>query len=82
MSKHSISFSVPALNGKHDLKAIKRELDRHCPGVLSVAVGLDRNVVSVDYDDTGVTPQQLHDCLSTMGFSIAAVSDEPQTSRI
>lgn len=70
MSKNSAYFSVTSLNGKHDLKRIKSELDRMCPGVLSVAVGLDRNVVTVDYDDTGVSPEKLQNCLSSMGFCV------------
>lgn len=79
MSKNSAYFSVTSLDGKHDLKQIKREFDRTCDGVLSVAVGLDRNMVSVDFDDTGVTPQQLRDCLTNMGYSVTGARIEYHT---
>lgn len=76
MAKNSAYFSVTSLNGKHDLKRIKQELDRTCDGVLSVAVGLNRNTVSVDFDDTGVTPQQLRDCLTHMGLDVTGARME------
>ena len=55
MSKNSAYFSVTSLNNAHDVKRIKRELDRKCNGVLSVAVGQNGNLVSVDFDDTCAT---------------------------
>ncbi|MDO4175052.1 MAG: heavy-metal-associated domain-containing protein [Eubacteriales bacterium] len=70
MSKNSAYFSVTSLRGAHDVKRIKRELDRKCNGVLSVAVGQNGNLVSVDFDDTGVTPQMLRNCLTDMGYTV------------
>ena len=70
MSKNSAYFSVTSLNNAHDVKRIKRELDRKCNGVLSVAVGQNGNLVSVDFDDTGVTPQMLRNCLTDMGYTV------------
>lgn len=79
MSKNSVYFSVSPLSGAHDLKRIKQELDRRCDGVLSVAVARDRNMVTVDFDDTGVTPQKLRDCLSGLGYDITSARMEYHT---
>ncbi|MCI6925663.1 MAG: heavy metal-associated domain protein [Butyricicoccus porcorum] len=76
MSKNSAYFSVSSLNGMHDLKRIRQEIDRTCDGVLSVAVGLDRNVVTIDFDDTGVTPQKLRHCLTNMGMHVTGARIE------
>lgn len=70
MSKNSAYFSITPLNNVPDVKHIKRELDRKCNGVLSVAVGENGHMVSVDFDDTGVTPQMLRNCLTDMGYTV------------
>lgn len=79
MSKNSAYFSISSLSGTHDIKRIKQELDRRCDGVLSVAVGTDLNTVAVDFDDTGVTPQKLRDCLSGMGYNVTGARMEYHT---
>lgn len=70
MSKNSAYFSITSLNNIPDVHRIKREMDRKCNGVLSVAVGENGNLVSVDFDDTGVTLQMLRNCLTDMGYTV------------
>lgn len=52
-SKASAYFTLEEISNKHDVKAIKRELDT-LPGVLSVSIGDDSKRVAVDFDTTGV----------------------------
>lgn len=66
----SVNFVVENLDGKNDLKQIKRELDGY-PGVNSVSVSMRKHRVAVDYDDTGVTFQQLEGCLNRLGYRVS-----------
>ena len=52
-SKASAYFTLEEISNKHDVKAIKRELDT-LPGVLSVSISDDSKRVAVDFDTTGV----------------------------
>ncbi|HIV67314.1 MAG TPA: hypothetical protein IAA32_00425 [Candidatus Butyricicoccus stercorigallinarum] len=70
MSKNTACFSVSALTGAHDARRIKREIDRTCDGVLAVSLAHGRNTVTIDFNDTGVTPQKLRDCLTHMGMDV------------
>ena len=36
----------------------------------NIPVGENGNLVSVDFDDTGVTPQMLRNCLTDMGYTV------------
>lgn len=58
MSKASIYFTVDDVNGKHDVKQLKRELDTF-QGVISVSVNDKTESVAVDFDTTGVQQEQL-----------------------
>ena len=53
MSKVSIYFTLGNVDGKHDVKDIKKTLDT-LPGVESVSVNAETGSVAVDYDTTGV----------------------------
>lgn len=73
MSKCSAYFIVNSLEGKHDAKQIKRELDT-LPGVLSVSVNTDSNKIAVDFDSTGVTCNNLENRINKMGFNVTDFS--------
>ena len=67
MSKASVYFTLGHLDDKHDIKAIKRELDT-LPGVYSVSISGSSNRVAVDFDTTGVQPDQIKKQLEKMGY--------------
>lgn len=69
MAKASVYFTLDNLDGKHDGKALKRELDT-LPGVLSVSVNPSTHRVAVDFDTTGVQPDRIRKQLETMGYQI------------
>ena len=69
MSKASVYFTLGDLDNKHDMKAIKRELDT-LPGVRSVSISDSSNRVAVDFDTTGVQPDRIRKQLEKMGYQI------------
>lgn len=69
MSKASVYFTLDGLNNKHDVKAIKRELDT-LPGVLSVSLSNESNRVAVDFDTTGVQSERIGKQLEQMGYPV------------
>ena len=69
MSKASAYFTLDSLSDKHDVKAIKRELDT-LPGVLSVSISDDSKRVAVDFDTTGVQSDRIGRQLEKMGCEI------------
>ena len=69
MSKASACFSLGDIADKHDVKAIKRELDT-LPGVLSVSVDGASGRVAVDFDTTGVQGDRIRKQLEKMGYTI------------
>ncbi|WP_312938966.1 heavy metal-associated domain-containing protein [Oscillibacter sp.] len=69
MSKASIYFTVDKVNGKHDVKELKRELDTF-PGVISVSVNDTTESIAVDYDTTGVEQEQLQKRIEKLGYGI------------
>lgn len=69
MSKASVCFTLGNLDDKHDVKAIKRELDA-LPGVLSVSVSRGPNCVAVDFDTTGIQSSRIGKQLEKMGYQI------------
>lgn len=69
MSKASVYFTLSDVDGKHDVKTIKRELDT-LPGVLSVSVNNASNRVAVDFDTTGVESGRIGKQLEKMGYEI------------
>lgn len=69
MSKASIYFTVDNVNGKHDVKQLKRELDTF-PGVISVSVNDKTESIAVDFDTTGVTAQRLKKRVEKLGYEV------------
>ena len=69
MAKASVYFTLDTLDGKHDGKAIKRELDA-LPGVLSVSVNPSAHRVAEDFDTTGVQSDRIGQQLEKMGCEI------------
>ena len=78
MSQESAYFIATSVNGKQDVKAIKRRLDA-LHGVHSVSVEPRHNLVCVDYDSSGVSYDNIENCLNKMGYQIAADASNIQT---
>ena len=75
MSKASLYFTVDEVNGKHDVKELKRELDTF-PGVISVSVNDKAESIAVDFDTTGVKQEQLEKRIEKLGYEITSVRFE------
>lgn len=69
MSKASVYFTLSDINGKHDSKEIKRELDK-LPGVISVSVNDRAEHLSVDFDTTGVDHDRIQSRLEKLGYEV------------
>ena len=69
MSKASAYFTVTDVNGKHDVKQLKRELDT-LQGVISVSVNDKLETIAVDYDSTGTSKHRIQKKIETLGFEI------------
>lgn len=69
MSNASIYFTVNSVNGKHDVKQIKRELDTF-PGVTSVSVNDKTESIAVDFDTTAVQQERLQKRIENLGYDI------------
>lgn len=71
MSRESAYFIATSVNSKHDVKAVKKELDA-LHGVSSVSVNAQNHLVCVDYDSSGTSYDQIESRLNKMGYQIAA----------
>ena len=69
MSKESVYFTLSDVDGKHDVKEIKKVLDK-LPGVSSVSVNERMNHVAIDFDNTGVQSDRIQKQLEKSGFEI------------
>lgn len=69
MPKASIYFTLSKVDGKHDVKEIKKSLDM-LPGVESVSVNGDSNFVAVDYDTTAVLSDRIQKQLEKAGYEV------------
>lgn len=70
MANESAYFKLDDVDGKHDVKEIKRVLDA-LPGVTSVSVNAETNQVAVDFDRTGVQSDRIQNKLEKAGYTIA-----------
>ena len=70
LSKASIYFDLENADSKHDIKEIKKQLDK-IPGVFSVSVNNERGQVAVDFDTTGTNPNQIKNRFKDMGYEIS-----------
>lgn len=75
MSQDSAYFTIDNLNGKHGLKEIKRALDT-LHGVTSVSVNTENHRVAVDFDDTGVSREQIERKLTGLGYQYSIDSGD------
>lgn len=69
MQKESVYFTVNDVDGKHDVKGIKKALDA-LPGVLSVSVNAGSNQIAVDFDTTGIRSDRIQKQLEKSGYEI------------
>lgn len=76
MSKESAYFSLNDIDGNHDVKELKRELDTF-RGVISVSVNKEKNTLAVDFDNTGVNTEQLAKRVEALGYQIEMQKSEP-----
>lgn len=72
MSNASIYFTVDNVNGKHDVKELKRELDTF-PGVTSVSVNDQTETIAVDFDTTAVQEERLQKRIEKLGYEITHI---------
>lgn len=75
MAKESSYFTLKNEIGKHDMKNIKQELDK-IDGILSVSVNIDKSLVAVDYDNSGIDHQYIQNKLNNLGFEMLKASNE------
>lgn len=71
MSKASAYFTLDSIDGRHDIKNLKRELDT-IRGVISVSVSDTNDSVSVDFDTTGAGYEQIEKKIDKLGYNIKA----------
>lgn len=69
MSKESAYFTLSNMDGKHDVKELKHEIDM-LPGVSSVSVNTRSDFVAVDYDTTGVRRTQIKKQIEKLGYTV------------
>lgn len=69
MAKASVYYTLNKVDGKHDVKEIKRTLDT-LPGVESVSVNGESGYVAVDFDTTGVLSERIQKQLEKAGFEV------------
>lgn len=75
MSKESAYFQLSDLSGKHQAKDLKQALDAFA-GVLSVSVNTGKNLLAVDYYNTGVTCDRLENRLKQLGYQVESHKTE------
>lgn len=71
MKRASAYFTLDSIDGKHDIKTLKKELDT-IRGVISVSVSDTNDSVSVDFDTTGAKYEQIEKKIDKLGYSIKA----------
>lgn len=78
MAKESAYFTLGCTVGKHVAGAIKQELDT-LPGVSAVAIGSGKDMVAVDFDNTGTDCERIEHTLCKMGLNARLERSEPHT---
>lgn len=69
MSKVSAYFTVNAIDGKGDVKELKRAINT-LPGVKSVSVNARTDKVAVDFDTSGVEKDRIQKKIESLGYSV------------
>ena len=75
MSRESAYFQLSSVSGKHQSNDLKRELNAFA-GVLSVSVNKEKNLLTVDYDNTGVTCDRLENRVKELGYQVESRKTE------
>lgn len=75
MSKQSAYFRVPDMADDHGSKIIKEDIDS-IRGVISVSVNASTNKVSVDYDSTGTSCEQIKNQIEKSGFTAQLIANQ------
>lgn len=78
VSKQSVYFHVPGLDGKHPVKKIKQALDE-LPGVFSVSANTEEDQVAVDYDDSGIPLSAIKNQLAGIGINAQLIDHQGHT---
>ena len=69
MAKASVYYTLSSVEGKHDVKQIKKALDA-LPGVESVSVNQESDRVAVDFDTSGILSSRIQKELEKSGYEI------------
>ena len=69
LAHESVYFNVSKDVGLHDTSLLKRALDS-LPGVNSVSIDKGSGRIAVDYDDTGVTRNEIQEKIEILGYPI------------
>lgn len=72
MAQVSIQYALHQALTTHEEKKIKKELDEF-PGVKSVALNIKEGILCIDYDDTGVTRQELETRCNALGYPLTLI---------
>lgn len=72
MSKSSGYFILDNINGNHDKKELKRELDV-IHGVSCVSINDAKNKVAVDFDNQDLTPTKIANKIEKLGYEIVDI---------
>lgn len=75
MSKASIYFTVGNVDGKHDVKELKRELDT-LRGIISVSINDQTESIAIDFDTTGVQQERIQKKIEKLGYDVLNVRFE------
>lgn len=78
MSKQSAYFRIPDLSQSHDPKELKKTVDS-IPGVIGVSVNASTNKVSVDYDSTGTSCDEIKSTIEKSGFEAQLLKNQDFT---
>lgn len=78
MANESAYITVESINGKHDMKEIKRVLDS-ITGVTSVSVNPEKNQLAVDYESASASYDEIENCLNKMGYQIIGDNSDIST---
>ncbi|HOV41724.1 MAG TPA: heavy-metal-associated domain-containing protein [Oscillospiraceae bacterium] len=75
MSKNSVYFSLSDVDGKREAKELKKGIGS-MRGVLSVSVNSQKNNIAVDYDSSGVNPEQIEEKINELGWKISSSKEQ------
>lgn len=67
MFEDSAYFALHSVDGRRDVKTLKKALDS-LPGILSVSVNAQDNTVSVDYNTNDISRETISQHLSELGY--------------